>query len=248
MREFIENAPITAEQIQRCVLAFLLEHKGGVLVGAWAVNLQADSEDERMTADIDLKTKDPNLHVNLIAYVLANKGVTLKKHSEYPDLLRLYADGLNRNRPIVDIMIGDAEHELISGIPVGTVEYLIQAKEKAIASPSRPETKRLIDKRDLLVLQQKQAKAAFNEAMFNIYKRANEEAKYPATHFLQMLNEYGGLETAQRLLKTTEVSEGFTQLCLRGRMDLTVEALVLKPQFAILFGTEELEMAKNRLL
>ena len=62
-----------------------------------------------------------------------------------------------------------------------------------------------------------------------------------------MLSDYGGLGTAHRLLASSEVSSGFTALYERGRLDLTVEALVLKLEFARLFTDEEVETARQRL-
>lgn len=40
----------------------------------------------------------------------------------------------------------------------------------------------------------------FDQAMFNIYKRAKEEAGYPANIFLRMITERGGLATAKTLI------------------------------------------------
>jgi len=62
-----------------------------------------------------------------------------------------------------------------------------------------------------------------------------------------MLSDYGGLGTAHRLLTSSDVASGFTALYERGRLALTVEALVLKPEFAGLFTDEEIETARQRL-
>lgn len=69
----------------------------------------------------------------------------------------------------------------------------------------------------------------FDIAMMDIYHRARNEARYVATRFLQMLHEHRGLETARLLLHSSTVSEGYTALWERGRLDLTVEALILQP-------------------
>src|SRR5262249_2933771 len=90
-------------------------------------------------------------------------------------------------------------------------------------------------------------RAAFERAMKSIYVRAKTEAGYNAAFFLDMLSSLGGLGTAHRLLATSEGSSGFTALYERGRLDLTVEALVLQPQFADLFSDYELEIARQRL-
>jgi hypothetical protein len=65
--------------------------------------------------------------------------------------------------------------------------------------------------------------------------------------FFEMLSSLGGLGTAHRLLGASEVSSGFTALYERNRLDLTVEALVVQPQFAGLFSDYELEVARQRL-
>lgn len=87
----------------------------------------------------------------------------------------------------------------------------------------------------------------FDTAMFDIYRRAKAEAGYNATRYLQMLDEHRGLGTARILLHANTVSEGYTALWERGRLDLTVEALVLKPEYASLFTDEERAIAQRRL-
>ena len=87
----------------------------------------------------------------------------------------------------------------------------------------------------------------FDNAMVQIYLRAKAECGYNATRFLQMLTEHGGLGTAKRLLASDEIQYGFTELWERGRLDLTVEAHVLKPKFQDLFSDEERQRARSRL-
>jgi hypothetical protein len=89
-------------------------------------------------------------------------------------------------------------------------------------------------------------KRRFDSAMLNIYRRAKDDAGYNATRFLQMLTEHGGVETAQRLLPS--MSDGFTELWKRGRLDLTVEYLVVQPEWARLFTDAERDVAKRRLV
>lgn len=88
----------------------------------------------------------------------------------------------------------------------------------------------------------------FNQAMFGIYRRAKEEAKYNATIFLQMLTDKGGLRTAKTLINAVMPSDGYTALYLRERLDLTVEAVVLADdRWHSLFAAEELARARKRL-
>jgi hypothetical protein len=86
----------------------------------------------------------------------------------------------------------------------------------------------------------------FERDMSGIYDAA-KAAGYNATRFLVMIREHGGLETARRLLASSDVSYGFTELWMLGRQDLTVEALVLKPDYEPLFTAEELRRAGDRL-
>ena len=89
--------------------------------------------------------------------------------------------------------------------------------------------------------------AEFDAAMEDVYHDAKREVGYNATRFLVMVRELGGLQTAHRLLAGDRIHEGFGELLLAGRPDLTVEALVLKPDFQTLFSEEELRVARERL-
>ena len=83
--------------------------------------------------------------------------------------------------------------------------------------------------------------------MMNIYVTAKEECKYNATYFLRMVEELGGLQAAKKLLATDAPQYGFTKLWECGRLDLSVEALILKDRFRNLFTQDELATAQKRL-
>lgn len=87
----------------------------------------------------------------------------------------------------------------------------------------------------------------FARRMKETYERARSEANYNASYFLNMLAQLGPLETAHKLLAAPAVSDGFAALWERGRMDLTVEAVVAEPQFAELFSESEIQIARRRL-
>ncbi len=90
--------------------------------------------------------------------------------------------------------------------------------------------------------------APFDAAMFEIYRRAKEEAPHPATLFLKMLNERGGLSTAKYLINASKPSDGYTALYGRHRLDLTVEAMVVEnKRWHKCFTQEELNRALARL-
>ena len=87
----------------------------------------------------------------------------------------------------------------------------------------------------------------FNDDMMRIYVTAKKELGYNATRFLQMLSQYGGLATAHKLIATDDGTYGFTKLWEYGRLDLSVEAHVLKPEYETLFSEDERKMCRDRL-
>ena len=87
----------------------------------------------------------------------------------------------------------------------------------------------------------------FAQRMKAVYDRGRAEAGYNATYFRSMLSQYGPLETARRLLVSPAISDGFAELWERGRLDLTVEAVVSEAVFSELFSEEEIAVARRRL-
>ena len=88
----------------------------------------------------------------------------------------------------------------------------------------------------------------FGNEMLRTYQRALSEAGYKATRFLHMLHEQGGLQTARILIHASTVSEGYTALWERGRLDLAVEAVIHDtPRWHPLFTPDELANCTRRL-
>jgi hypothetical protein len=99
-------------------------------------------------------------------------------------------------------------------------------------------------------VEQSKVEKGFHEAMIGIYESAKRlRPPYPATRFIRMVHEHGGKETADRLLATSNPSEGFTELFLRGRdhLKISVEYVVLQNPWRELFTEEQLEIARKRL-
>ncbi|MCC7364741.1 MAG: hypothetical protein IT303_10250 [Dehalococcoidia bacterium] len=73
--------------------------------------------------------------------------------------------------------------------------------------------------------------------------------KYNSVYFVQMVSESGVLPACRRLLAAPidQPSDGFTKLWELGRLDLTVEALACREQFAGLFSDGERSHARERL-
>lgn len=87
----------------------------------------------------------------------------------------------------------------------------------------------------------------FHEAMLDIYKLALKECRYRAKVFLEMVVEMNGVPAAKKLLASDQMQSGLYDLFNCGRLDLTVEALVLQDEYRELFEPEELAEAKRRL-
>ena len=90
-----------------------------------------------------------------------------------------------------------------------------------------------------------QLEMQFHADMVNIYKTAKKECGYNATRFLQLIANKGGVEAARQLI--IRQTDGFSALAEFGRLDLSVEAYILKPQYASLFTEAEREMCRERL-
>ena len=63
-----------------------------------------------------------------------------------------------------------------------------------------------------------------------------------------MVSDQGGYEAARTLLHASTVSDGYTALWERGHLELTVEALILKPEWHDLFSEAERNIARQRLI
>lgn len=87
----------------------------------------------------------------------------------------------------------------------------------------------------------------FHEDMKNIYFTAKKELKYNASRFFQVVSREGGVKAAKQLVSKSGGTYGFEVLWENKRLDLSVEALVLRPEYRELFTNEERETCRNRL-
>ncbi|MDP1652390.1 MAG: hypothetical protein Q8L56_06680 [Rhodocyclaceae bacterium] len=88
---------------------------------------------------------------------------------------------------------------------------------------------------------------AFHQKMVEVYERAKTECHYNAVRFHQMVQEYGGLAAAKKLLASSHYPEGLTRLWELKRLDISMEATVLQEPWCGLFTSDELAVAKKRL-
>ncbi len=88
----------------------------------------------------------------------------------------------------------------------------------------------------------------FTAYLLNAVRRALVEIKYNAGDFRGMINADGGYRAAVTLLTAKNPSEGFSKLWEKGRLDLSLEALVLDKEWSPYFSADLLEIARTRLL
>lgn len=89
----------------------------------------------------------------------------------------------------------------------------------------------------------------FEAALIELYRRWVREVNYRAQRFLAMVRRRGPVEAARAVINASEPPRGFTRLRQAGRLDLTVEALVVENRrFHHLLTPQEVERAKTRLI
>jgi hypothetical protein len=87
----------------------------------------------------------------------------------------------------------------------------------------------------------------FTEALEGTIEAAKKR-KYVPSYFIQMLNDYGGVETARRLLAKSEPQTGLQRLWELGLLHESMEAVVWdNKQFHVFFTPEEISEAYRRL-
>lgn len=87
----------------------------------------------------------------------------------------------------------------------------------------------------------------FNIAMREIYVTAKQECGYNAVRFMQLVAEKGGVAAAKQLISKNGGTDGFATLWEHGRLDLSVEAHVLKREYKELFTDDERKICRDRL-
>ena len=87
----------------------------------------------------------------------------------------------------------------------------------------------------------------FHRAMIGVYENAREH-DYFAIYFKRMIDEFGGVSAAKRLLAKPEIQKGLTKLWELDLLDQSMEALVIQERFQPLFSETEIAEARRRLL
>ncbi|MBD1822881.1 HNH endonuclease [Cyanobacteria bacterium FACHB-DQ100] len=90
--------------------------------------------------------------------------------------------------------------------------------------------------------------AQLHEEMIAIYQHVGRETGYWAHRYLQRVKRVGGLQAAKDWLKPkSNPTRGLQKLVEINRLDLSLEALVLRQPWSALFTSEELSVAQKRL-
>ena len=98
----------------------------------------------------------------------------------------------------------------------------------------------------------------FHDAMLDVFTLAGAATRrvrtdgsvargYWASRFLQAVRRRGGPDYARQLMRAKGTTEGFKRLAEEDRLDLTVEALVLRPEFKDLFTDADRMEAARRI-
>lgn len=69
---------------------------------------------------------------------------------------------------------------------------------------------------------------------------AEKEYGCKMTKFLQTVERFGIVKTAQEILRKGRTSDGFNKLVEAGRLDLTMEATIVKSEYSELFTDEQI--------
>lgn len=85
----------------------------------------------------------------------------------------------------------------------------------------------------------------FHNEMVTTYHES-KKLGYNPSYFWQMISEDGGYKTAKKLVNTSSPRAGLASLWEIHRLDLSVEANVLKPKYYELFTNEEREICATR--
>lgn len=91
-------------------------------------------------------------------------------------------------------------------------------------------------------------KVLFHEEMLSLHTKIGRATGYWPNRFLQKVRRAGGLPAAKEWLQPEKgLSRGLQRLARENRIDLSMEALVIREPWKQLFTDEEIKEAKRRL-
>ncbi|MHC1747647.1 MAG: hypothetical protein AB9856_04555 [Cellulosilyticaceae bacterium] len=94
---------------------------------------------------------------------------------------------------------------------------------------------------------QEQTKKDFHQDIINLYKRIRKEVKYTPPQLLEMINKYGGYEAVIKYIVTDSNIFLFSLLWENERLDLSLEALVIREKYLETFPEDIIKYCDKRL-
>ena len=87
----------------------------------------------------------------------------------------------------------------------------------------------------------------FNEEVFKSIEKMKKEVYVP-TRFIKMLHQFknDAVEVAQRVV-AKNATIGIEKLYEKGRLDLSMEALIIKPEYKELFSSQVINICTRKL-
>lgn len=95
-------------------------------------------------------------------------------------------------------------------------------------------------------LQMSDARARFLDALKSAVSECRKVGYVPK-RFIYMINTTDPFDVVRSLIHAPSVSEGFTTLWEKKRLDLSCEAIILKPEWREHFSPQEIAIARKRL-
>ncbi len=87
----------------------------------------------------------------------------------------------------------------------------------------------------------------FEVELHNSCRDAANIVFYPSSRFLQMLDRYGAVGTAKKLVRSGIIHRGLKKLKAAGYLNLSLEYIMTSSHFSSLFEEEDIQAAKWRL-
>jgi hypothetical protein len=83
--------------------------------------------------------------------------------------------------------------------------------------------------------------------MKDVIQICQRELRWKPTAAIQMIHKHGPVEAARLIVLTEGRTDGFARCWEAGRLELSIEAIILGEEFQPLFDEEVLAEAQNRL-
>ena len=92
-----------------------------------------------------------------------------------------------------------------------------------------------------------QLKKLFHQEMIELYKKVIKVVKYKPTRLMDYINRYGGYEAAVKYISTESNVQDFAVLWEKEHLELSVEALITKEEYRVLFNEDILNFCDRKL-